>query len=137
MPNTGSGDDAPRPEGWYRVVSYLSNGASGATATKGSNLGWTAKAGDGKEPGRANPTSKMRDGVYYFPDHTYQDGSAMGGMLQLNVGCDAGDVIYERVIKKLCEKELTLKCFVNTFSDSENPISIFVRATEVDDASSQ
>ncbi len=134
LPNTGSGDDAPRPEGWYRVVSYLSNGASGATATKGSNLGWTAKAGDGKEPGRANPTSKMRDGVYYFPDHTYQDGSAMGGMLQLNVGCDAGDVIYERVIKKLCEKELTLKCFVNTFSDSENPISIFVRATEVDDA---
>ena len=133
LPNKESGDDAPRPEGWYRVVSYLSNGASGATATKGSNLGWTAKAGDGKEPGRTNPTSKMKDGVYYFPDHTYQDGSALGGMLQLNVGCDAGDVIYKRVIKKLCDKELTLKCFVNTFSDSNNPISIIVRATEVDD----
>ena len=123
---------SPREEGWYRVISFMTDDSRGA------NLGWTAQAFDGKYP-NASTLSKTKDGVRYFPDHTYmEDGSAMGGMLQLNMGCNAGDVIYKRVIKGLCEKELTLKCYINTFSDNSRlqgatPVSIYVRATEVDD----
>ncbi|MBP5480632.1 MAG: hypothetical protein J6Y22_02645 [Paludibacteraceae bacterium] len=119
--------EAPRPEGWYRVVSFLSDQG-------GADLGWTAVAYDGTYPNKSKYALK-KDGVSYFPDHTYQDTSAMGGMLQINMGCYKGEVIYSRVISGLCEKTMVFKCFINTFSDSYGtPVSIYLRATEIDDS---
>ena len=117
--------EAPRPEGWYRVVSFLSDQG-------GADLGWTAVAYDGTYPNKSKYALK-KDGVSYFPDHTYQDTSAMGGMLQINMGCYKGEVIYSRVISGLCEKTMVFKCFINTFSDNyRTPVSIYLRATEID-----
>ena len=119
--------EAPRPEGWYRVVSFLSDQG-------GADLGWTAVAYDGTYPNKSKYALK-KDGVSYFPDHTYQDTSAMGGMLQINMGCYQGDVIYQRVIRGIKEKKLTFRCYINTFSDTQRtPVAIYVRATEVDDS---
>ncbi|MBR5695740.1 MAG: hypothetical protein IKX43_05835 [Paludibacteraceae bacterium] len=119
--------EAPRPEGWYRVVSFLSDQG-------GADLGWTAIAYDGTYPNKSKYALK-KDGVSYFPDHTYQDTSAMGGMLQINMGCYKGEVIYSRVISGLCEKTMVFKCFINTFSDNYGtPVSIYLRATEIDDS---
>ena len=124
--NDKTGGEAPRPEGWYRVVSFLSDQGGS------SNLGWTAQAYDGQYPNKSSFALK-KNGVAYFPDHTYQqDASSMGGMLQINMGCYAGDVIYSRPIKGLCDKKLTFKCFINTFSKDPTPVSVYVRATEID-----
>ena len=125
--NNETGGGSPRPEGWYRVVSFLSDQG-------GADLGGTAQAYDGKSPSFSS-YGKYSNGIPYFPDHTYQDTSAMGGMLMLNMGCYQGDIIYQRVIRGIKEKKLTFRCYINTFSDTrKTPVAIYVRAIEVDDS---
>ncbi|MCQ2195826.1 MAG: hypothetical protein MJZ28_12890, partial [Paludibacteraceae bacterium] len=105
-------------EGYYtvagNVTSYGMNG--------GNNMGWVGYFGNGVEP--------SKNGFAFAPDHTY-NGSDYGGMLYLNVGSDPGAVIYKRKITGLCDRHITLKCYLNCFSRSElNPISVFLRITD-------
>lgn len=107
-------------EGYYTVAAnVLSYGMNGT----GVNLGWAGYYGDGNEP--------SKNGYSFAPDHTYM-GSDFGAMLFLNVGSDPGAIIYKRQIDDLCDRKITLKCYLNNFSRSQtNPISVFLRITDL------
>ncbi|MCQ2232014.1 MAG: T9SS type B sorting domain-containing protein [Paludibacteraceae bacterium] len=108
-------------EGYYTVAAnVLSYGMNGT----GVNFGWAGYYGDGNEP--------SKNGYSFAPDHTYM-GSDYGAMLFLNVGSDPGAIIYKRRIDDLCDRKITLKCYLNNFSRSElNPISVFLRITDLE-----
>ena len=114
-------------EGYYTVAANVySYGVP--NNTPGVNFGWAGYFGDGREPHK-NEASKA--GTYFAPDHTYR-GSDYGAMLYLNIGSGPGSVIYKRKIEGLCDRKITLKCYLNNFSQSTvNPISVKLRVTDL------
>ena len=114
-------------EGYYTVAANVySYGVP--NNTPGVNFGWAGYFGDGREP-HNNGASKP--GTYFAPDHTYR-GSDYGAMLYLNIGSDPGAVIYKRKISGLCDRKITLKCYLNNFSRSTtNPISVKLKVTDL------
>ncbi len=117
-----TGADANKfAEGYYTVAAHVTS--YGAQDNAGANLGWVGYFGDGTEP--------HNNGYPYAPDHTYM-GSDYGAMLYLNIGSDPGALIYGRTITGLCDRHVTVKCFLNCFSRSQtNPISVFIRVTDL------
>ena len=114
-------DTAPFIEGKYTVAGNVTCSYDGVNG--GTQWGWEAICFNGKYP--------RENGYTFVPDHTYQ-GSDFGGMLFINGGNEAGDVIYSKQIKssKLKGKNVTARCFVNTFADAPNPVEIYIRVTD-------
>ena len=108
-------------EGKYTYIAKI--GRVNGNFTDNAGIGWVCQTGDGQYPDEV--------GLEFFPDHTYPDGSAAGACLMLNCGNNAGETIYKRTIPNLCEKTVTVKCYINTFSKSGNPVSIQVKVTDV------
>lgn len=105
--------------GGHEVAAYIS-------WNYGAKLGWAAMCGDGTPYGIDGPN-------HYFPDHTDQtDGTGKYGAC-LFVNADGADysnnplLLYKQEINDLCsDTKLTVRCFVNVFSDSKNPVRIKV-----------
>ena len=116
-------DKSPSEEGKYTVAGNVTCEYSGAT--KGTRWGWEAICFNGKYPHENN--------YPFVPDHTYQ-GSDFGGMLFLNCGNEANEVIYSKKITGsiLKDQNVTARCFVNTFSNAENPVKIFIQLTDLE-----
>ena len=103
--------------GGHEVAAYIS-------WNYGAKLQWAAMCGNGTRYG-------YNSANHYFPDHTNQfDGTERYGAC-LFVNAKGGDytndplLVYKQEIKNLCvQTNLTVKCYVNTFSDSKNPIRI-------------
>ncbi|MCL2329537.1 MAG: hypothetical protein FWC39_13640, partial [Bacteroidetes bacterium] len=118
MPNAvyvGTGDvpEQPGPKSGYAIIANVAQNVNG--------LNWSAKAGNGTQWTGAN----------YFPDHTYPDREAYGGMLMINCSGVAGETLYDRTITGLCDKKLTIKCFINNFSDGALPVQVTISATDL------
>ncbi len=97
----------------YAVIANIAQNVGG--------LNWAAKAGDGRQWTIPN----------YFPDHTYPDREAYGACLMINCAGIPGEKLYERTIEGLCDKKLTVKCFINNFSDGGTPVKVKIRITEI------
>lgn len=103
--------------GGHEVAAYIS-------WNYGAKLQWAAMCGNGTRYG-------YNSANHYFPDHTHQfDGTERYGAC-LFVNAKGGDytndplLVYKQEIKNLCvQTNLTVKCYVNTFSDSKNPVRI-------------
>ncbi|MDR1730258.1 MAG: hypothetical protein LBR52_06315, partial [Prevotellaceae bacterium] len=106
----GTGDVG---DGMYAVIANIAQNVGG--------LNWAAKAGDGRQWSIPN----------YFPDHTYPDREAYGACLMINCAGIPGEKLYERTINGLCDKKLTVKCFINNFSDGSTPVKVKIRITEI------
>ncbi|MBR4838940.1 MAG: T9SS type B sorting domain-containing protein [Paludibacteraceae bacterium] len=116
---TWTKDEDKFTEGYYTVAANVTSyGDAG-----GNNMGWVGYFGDGTEP--------HNNGYKFAPDHTYM-GEDYGAMLYLNIGSNPNALIYGRKITGLCDRHVTVKCYLNCFSRSEkNPISVFVRVTDL------
>ena len=88
----------------------------------GNDMGWVGYFGNGKQP--------KENGFAFAPDHTY-GGSDYGAMLYLNVGSEPDAVIYSRTIDGLCDRKITVKCYINCFSKSTNPVKVYVKVTDL------
>ena len=124
--NWAEGKGTAGNEGWYNVTGNVTCQWDDLSGGDGTLWGWQAQCFNGTNPGK--------NGFVFVPDHTYE-GSAYGAMLFLNCGNEEGATIYERTITGLCDKYLTVKCFINTFSNSTNPVKIRIRATDANDLS--
>lgn len=101
----------------HEVAAYISS-------NYGSELSWAAMCGNGTRYGEFSPD-------HYFPDHTDQiNGTERYGAC-LFVNAAGGDysndplLVYKQNISNLCANtDLEVRCFVNTFSDSKNPVRI-------------
>ncbi|MCQ2191460.1 MAG: hypothetical protein MJZ23_01175 [Paludibacteraceae bacterium] len=92
-------------------------------AKDGTQWGWQAYC--------FNKETPMRNGWDFAPDHTY-NGDAYGAMLFVNCGKEANEVIYKKTIRGIeSGKEYIAKCFVNTFGDTDNPIAVKIRITDI------
>ena len=127
----GDGDcDCPKKYTWTKDVDKFTEGyytvAANVTSygdAGGNNMGWVGYFGDGTEP--------HNNGYTFAPDHTYM-GEDYGAMLYLNIGSDPNALIYGRKITGLCDRHVTVKCYLNCFSRSQtNPISVFIRVTDL------
>jgi len=117
-PRHASADNGKFGEGYYTIAGYVTSyGMNG-----GNNMGWVGYFGNGNEP--------SKNGFSYAPDHTY-GGSDYGGMLYLNIGSDPHAVIYNRTITGLCDRKITVKCYINCFSRGTNPVKVYIRATDL------
>ena len=69
----------------------------------------------------------------FFSDHTYNNGTAYGGMLFVNGGNEANDVIYsKRITNTILEgKAVTAQCAMSKFTDTTLPAKIYIRLTDV------
>ena len=112
---------APSMEGQYSVAANVTCAYDNVQG--GTQWGWEAYFGNGKHP--------KENGWTYIPDHTYGTTGEYGGMLFLNCNNEHDKVIYTRTIKGLCQKHLTLTCYVNTFSDSKNPVDIYIQVKDL------
>ncbi len=117
----------------HSVVGWISD-------ADGSKIGWAAQVGGTGEywgPGRKNGP--------FFPDHTDQlieqsvGGKTLGGHgkygAALLVNAAKGDHsatgirVYKQEITGICEQtHLTVKCYINNYSDGKNPVDIQIRA---------
>lgn len=111
------GQNSAVSSGGHEVAAYIS-------ANYGAKLGWAAMCGNGRKYGQNSPTS-------YFADHTHKIDKTgkFGACLFVNAyGGDFSNdplLVYKQEIKNLCSQtHLTVKCYVNTYSDSENPVRI-------------
>ena len=115
-------DKSPSEEGKYTVAGNVTCQYDGVTG--GTQWGWEAICFNGKYP--------RENGYTFVPDHTYQ-GSDFGGMLFINGGNNANDVIYAKKISssELKGRNITARCFVNTFSDDANPVKVYMKLTDL------
>ena len=114
-------------EGWYNVSANVTCIWDNLPGSPGTQWGWEAKCFNAKNP--------KDNGFVFVPDNTYK-GSDYGAMMFLNCGNDPGDVIYSRRITGLCDKRLTIKAYVNTFSGpNPNAVSIQIEAKDINDPS--
>ncbi|MCQ2208929.1 MAG: hypothetical protein MJZ34_01415, partial [Paludibacteraceae bacterium] len=117
-PKHASADNGKFGEGYYTIAGYVTSyGMNG-----GNNMGWVGYYGNGVEP--------SKNGFTYAPDHTY-GGKDYGGMLYLNIGSDPDAVIYDRTIKGLCDRHITVKCYVNCFSKGTYPVKVYIQVTDL------
>ena len=117
-PRHADADNGKFGEGYYTIAGYVTSyGMNG-----GNNMGWVGYFGNGNEP--------SKNGFSYAPDHTY-NGSDYGGMLYLNIGSAPHAVIYNRTITGLCDRKITVKCYINCFSRGTNPVKVYIRATDL------
>jgi hypothetical protein len=100
-------------EGYYMIATRIRGSVNNNPAV--ADLGWAGAFGNVA-------------GTPYFPDHTYGF-DADGGMLLINLNCNANETIYERVLDNLCNTTVTVKCFIGCFISGNNP-RIYVRVTE-------
>ena len=114
-------DKSPSIEGKYTVAGNVTCEYDGVIG--GTQWGWEAMCFNGKYP--------RENGYAFVPDHTYQ-GSDFGGMLFINGGNETTSVIYAKQISspELKGKNVTARCFVNTFSDAINPVEVYIRLTD-------
>lgn len=113
-------DGIPFEEGTYSVAANITSSLEGAT--DGTMWGWQAQMLNGRLP--------RENGYPFVPDHTY-GGSAYGAMLVLNYGNEPDSTIYERTIGNLCNKEVTVKCYINNWSAADIPVEIYLRLTDL------
>lgn len=113
-------DGIPYEEGSYSVAANITSTFDGAT--DGTMWEWQAYMFNGKLP--------RENGYKFAPDHTY-GGSAYGAMLVLNCGNEPDSTIYERTIRNLCNKEVTVKCYINNWSAAEKPVNVYMRITDL------
>ena len=113
-------EQSPFTEGAYSVAGNVTCQWDNST-TDGTQWQWEAQFGNGGKP--------KDNGWVFVPDHTYA-GSDYGGMLFLNCNNAPDEQIYTRTIKGLCQKDLTVRCFVNTFSDGANDVDIYIKVTD-------
>ena len=113
--------EAPSGEGQYTVAANVTCAYDNVQG--GTQWGWEAYFGNGKQP--------KQNGWTYIPDHTYGTSGEYGGMLFLNCNNEHDKPIYVRPITGLCQKHLTLTCYVNTFSDSKNPVDIYIQVKDL------
>ncbi len=111
-------------EGQFNVAGNVTCKWDDLSGGDGTQWEWQAQCFNGVNPGK--------NGYIFVPDHTY-GGSAYGGMLFLNCGNEPNEVLYSREINNLCDKDLTVKCFINCFSGSDNPVKIKIRVTDLND----
>ncbi|MBR6110428.1 MAG: hypothetical protein IKQ08_00570 [Paludibacteraceae bacterium] len=71
----------------------------------------------------------------FVPDHTY-NGYDYGAMLFLNCGNEPNATLYERTIKGLCDKNLTVKCHISNWTASEYPVKVKIRVTDLNSGAS-
>ena len=130
MVGYSDGNDHQFGEGKYTYIAKI--GRVNGTVTDNAGIGLFSRTGDGSYPdGTEIDGSFVSSGMEFFPDHTYPDGSEAGACLMLNCGNKRGEVIYSRVIENLCERRFIVKCFINNFSASGNPVIIKVRITDL------
>ena len=113
-------DGIPKGEGTYSIAANVTCSYDGATA--GTVWEWQAYTFNGKSP--------KNNGYTFAPDHTYR-GSDYGAMLFLNCGNEPDATIYDRTITNLCNKEVTVKCYLNNWSASENETEVYIRITDL------
>ncbi len=118
-------DGIPYGEGTYSIAANVTCSYDGATT--GTMWEWQAQTFNGKSP--------KENGYTYAPDHTYK-GSDYGAMLFLNCGNEANATIYDRTITNLCNKEVTVKCYLNNWSGSENPTEVYIKITDLNSGES-
>ncbi|MCQ2200294.1 MAG: hypothetical protein MJZ19_11340 [Paludibacteraceae bacterium] len=109
-------------EGSYIVAGNVTCAWDDLSGGDGTQWGWLASCFNGERP--------SKNGWKFVPDHTY-NGDAWGGMLFLNCGTEAGEPIYSRVVEGLCDSNVTLKCYINTFSNGEIPVEVKLRLTDL------
>ncbi|MBR5375210.1 MAG: hypothetical protein IK131_11130, partial [Paludibacteraceae bacterium] len=120
-PQHPKAEDGKFSEGYYTVAAHVTS--YGNSDPNGNDMGWAGYFGDGNEP--------HKNGYVYAPDHTY-GGDDYGAMLYLNIGSDPNALIYGRTITGLCDRHVTVKCYLNCFSRSTtNPISVYIRITDL------
>ena len=127
----------PSGEGTYSVAARVNRDESGT------NWSWQCQTFYGKYP--SSPTIQTGDDVYkspngYAPDHTASALNApagYGAMLFLNCGNEPDAVIYSRTIDKLCNKNLTVKCYISNWSASQFPVKIKIRVTDMNSGESK
>ncbi|MBR5971212.1 MAG: T9SS type B sorting domain-containing protein [Paludibacteraceae bacterium] len=125
-----NGYDQKFGEGKYTYIAKI--GRVNGNVSDNAGIGWVSQTGDGSYPDGTEVNGTFRpSGKEFFPDHTYPDGSEAGACLMLNCGNKQGEVIYSREINNLCERKLTVKCYINNFSASGNPVIIKVRITDL------
>nr|MCR5247783.1 hypothetical protein [Paludibacteraceae bacterium] len=123
----------PDGEGTYSVAANVTN-SNDPTGTK---WGWQAQTFYGKYPASAsmgNGTNTYQTPNGYVPDHTASSLNApdgYGAMLFLNCGNDPDAIIYSREIKGLCDKNLTVKCYISNWSASDYPVKVKIRVTDL------
>ncbi|MFA6884719.1 MAG: hypothetical protein WCQ55_06395, partial [Paludibacteraceae bacterium] len=109
-------------EGTYSVAANVTCVWDNNPTAGGTQWEWQATAMNGLHP--------AENGWVFVPDHTY-DGSAYGAMLFLNCGNQPNETIYDREITGLCQKKVTVKCFIGNFSASDYPVKVYIKATDV------
>lgn len=112
-------------EGTYTVAANVTSIWDGAN--DGTMWEWQSYTFNGKTPGE--------NGFDFAPDHTY-NGDAYGAMLFLNVNSEPDSAIYSRVIENLCEKSVTVKCYINNWSAAPEPVAIKIRVTDINSGNS-
>lgn len=126
-PKHPKAEDGKFSEGYYTVAARVTS--YGNQDPGGNDMGWAGYFGDGTEP--------HNNGYTFAPDHTYM-GEDYGAMLYLNIGSEPDALIYGRTIDGLCDRHVTVKCFLNCFSRSQtNPISVYIRITDVESGNSK
>jgi len=92
--------------------------------SEGACMGWVGYFGNGKGPNENK--------LAFAPDHTYGDdhSNGYGCMLFLNIGAEAHSIIYSRKIEGLCDRKITVQCFVNNFSAGTKPVKVYVKLTD-------
>ena len=118
-------DGIPYGEGTYSIAANVTCTWDGATT--GTVWEWQAYTFNGKTP--------KNNGYTFAPDHTYR-GSDYGAMLFLNCGNEPDATIYDRTITNLCNKEVTVKCYLNNWSASDNPTEVYIRITDLNSGTS-
>ncbi|MBO7428392.1 MAG: hypothetical protein J6U08_06760 [Paludibacteraceae bacterium] len=112
--------ESPNGEGSYCVAANVTCSYDGVEG--GTQWGWEAYFGNGKHP--------KENGWRFIPDHTY-DTTAYGGMLFINCNNQYNSPIYTRQFHGLQSGNYTAICYVNTFSDSKNPVDIYIQVTDL------
>lgn len=126
-PKHPKAEDGKFSEGYYTVAARVTS--YGNQDPGGNDMGWAGYFGDGTEP--------HNNGYTFAPDHTYM-GEDYGAMLYLNIGSEPDALIYGRTIDGLCDRHVTVKCFLNCFSRSQtNPISVYIRITDMESGNSK
>ncbi len=124
----------PDGEGTYTVAANVTNSGD----PDGTKWGWQAQSFYGKYP--ASATMGSGANTYqtpngFVPDHTY-NGYDYGAMLFLNCGNEPNATLYERTIKGLCDKNLTVKCHISNWTASEYPVKVKIRVTDLNSGAS-
>ncbi len=128
----------PDGEGTYSVAANVTN----SNDPDGTKWGWQAQTFYGKYPASASMgsgTNTYQTPNGYVPDHTASSINApagYGAMLFLNCGNDPDAIIYSREINGLCDKNLTVKCYISNWSASDYPVKVKIRVTDLNTGTS-